>query len=111
MGLNEYQEGAMLTRTPETYREDKKIIYPTLGLTGEAGEVSDKVKKVLRDCNGDFDNEKRKAIALEVGDCLWYCAALAKDLGYSLEEIAKMNLDKLADRERRNKIHGEGDER
>lgn len=111
MELNDYQDAAMLTRTDDTYDENNVIIYPTLGLTGEAGEVSDKVKKVLRDNNGDFSVEQRKAIALELGDTLWYAAALAKDLGFTLEEICLMNLNKLADRKKRNKIHGNGDNR
>lgn len=108
---NEYQEAAMTTRTPETYDESKLIIYPTLGLAGEAGEVSDKVKKVLRDNKGEFTAEAKRAIALELGDVQWYCAALAKDLGYTIEEIWQMNLDKLADRKLRNRIHGNGDYR
>lgn len=111
MELNDYQDAAMLTRTDDTYDENNVIIYPTLGLTGEAGEVSDKVKKVLRDEKGIFSDDCKKAIALELGDTLWYAAALAKDLGFTLEEICLMNLNKLADRKKRNKIHGNGDNR
>lgn len=110
MELNEYQNGAMTTRTESTYGS-KKIVYPTLGLTGEAGEVADKVKKVLRDDEEVFTEEKKREIALELGDVLWYAAALAKDLGYTLEEVAQMNLDKLASRQKRDKIHGSGDHR
>lgn len=111
MTLNDYQQYAMCTRTPETYCENCRIIYPTLGLTGEAGETADKVKKVLRDHHGIFTNEQKRAIALELGDTLWYAAALALDLGYTLEEVCQMNLDKLSDRNLRNKIHGSGDNR
>lgn len=111
MTLNEYQQQAMTTRLPGTYDEGKKIIYPTLGLTGESGEVSDKVKKVLRDNGGDFNDEQRVAIAKELGDVMWYVAALAKDLDYSLDEICAMNLKKLSDRKNRNKLHGNGDDR
>lgn len=75
------------------YPTDMRIIYPTLGLTGEAGEVADKVKKVYRDNNGEFDNERRKEIAKELGDVLWYVANIATDLGYRLSEIAQMNVE------------------
>ena len=108
MTLNEYQEGA---RSTAIYPASRQIIYPTLGLTGEAGEVADKVKKVIRDSNDVFSDEKKHQIALELGDVLWYAAALAHDLGYTLEEVAQMNLDKLASRMQRDKIHGSGDER
>ena len=107
-GLNEYQQRALETAI---YTEDKKIIYPTLGLTGEAGEVADKVKKVLRDNNQVFDDERRKAIALELSDVMWYCATLANDLGYTLQEIAEMNYEKLSSRQKRGKINGNGDYR
>lgn len=112
LDLNGYQDAAMTTRTEQTYGSST-IVYPTLGLTGEAGEVADKVKKVLRGDNGtrEFDDEAREAIAYELGDVLWYAAALAKDLGYDLEDIARMNLRKLQDRQSRDKIHGNGDDR
>lgn len=108
MTLNEYQAAA---RRTAIYPAQRAIIYPTLGLTGEAGEVADKVKKVIRDNNDDFSAERRHQIALELGDVLWYAASLAHDLGYTLDEVAQMNVDKLASRMDRNKIHGEGDER
>lgn len=108
MTLNQYQEEALKTAI---YPEDKKIIYPTLGLTGEAGEVAEKVKKVIRDNNQEFTDEKKRQIALEISDVLWYCATLAHDIGYTLEDIAQMNVDKLASRQQRNKIGGSGDER
>lgn len=107
MTLNEYQAKAM-----ETAIYPLPIIYPTLGLTGEAGEVSDKVKKVIRDKGSDFSNPDTKhAIAEEIGDVLWYCATLSHDLGFSLEEIAQMNYEKLQSRKERGKLHGSGDER
>ena len=108
MTINEYQEGALRTAI---YPESRRIIYPTLGLTGEAGEVADKVKKVIRDNNDEFSDERKQQIALELGDVMWYAATLAHDLGYSLDEICQMNLDKLASRMQRNKLHGSGDER
>ena len=108
--FNEYEEEAMNTAV-----YDGEVIYPTLGLLSEAGEVADKIKKMMRDedidLGFDMSEEQRKAVALEVSDCLWYVAALASDLGYSLEDIANMNIEKLRDRKDRNAIHGSGDER
>ena len=87
------------------------VPYAVLGLVGEAGEVADKVKKVMRDRDGCYDADAKTQIAKELGDVMWYAAALADELGYSLEEIARMNLRKLADRRARNVIHGSGDDR
>ena len=86
-------------------------IYPTLGLVGEAGEVADKVKKVLRDNGGEFDASSIKALKLELGDVLWYISQLSSELGLSLEDVAKSNLEKLRSRADRGVISGEGDER
>lgn len=108
MKVNEYQDKAMTTAI---YGERFNIIYPTLGMCGESGEVSDKVKKVLRDFNGVFTDEKKLELAKEIGDVAWYIAALCRDLGYTMEEVLQMNLDKLASRKDRNVIQGEGDNR
>ena len=86
-------------------------IYPTLGLCGEAGEVADKVKKVMRDQNGVFTPEVIAALQLELGDVLWYVAQLATELGLELDQVAQANLDKLASRAARNVIAGSGDTR
>ena len=86
-------------------------IYPTLGLCGEAGEVADKVKKVLRDQGGEFSGEVIAALQLELGDVLWYVAQLATELGLELDQVAQANLDKLASRSARNVISGSGDSR
>ena len=108
MEINEYQKAALTTAV---YPEEKRIIYPALGMCGEAGEVADKVKKVIRDNNQDFTNDRKREIAKEIGDVLWYCATLSHDLGFSLEEVAQMNIDKLASRQRRGKLSGSGDNR
>jgi NTP pyrophosphatase (non-canonical NTP hydrolase) len=108
MTLNEYQTAAVKTAV---YGTGQQIIYPTLGLAGEAGEVADKVKKVIRDNDGVFTTEHKLAIAKELGDVLWYIAADARDLGFTLEEIAKMNIEKLESRQKRNVIAGSGDDR
>ena len=108
MTLDEYQKAALETAM---YPKEYKIIYPALGITGEAGECSDKIKKVIRDNNGEFTDEKKQEIAKEIGDVLWYCAVLSKDIGYSLEEIGILNIEKLQSRKVRNKINGSGDNR
>jgi NTP pyrophosphatase (non-canonical NTP hydrolase) len=103
MEMNDYQEQAAQTAI---YKAEHAVIYPALGLAAEAGEVANKVKKILRD--GTFN---REAIADEVGDCLWYIAALCRDLNVNMADLAKNNLQKLEDRKRRGKIAGEGDKR
>ncbi len=106
MTLNEYQQKALETAIYPT-----PIIYPALGLCGESGEVADKVKKVIRDNNSEFTSEKKAEIAKEIGDVLWYCATLSKDLGYTLDEIAEINYQKLHSRQLRGKLGGNGDNR
>ena len=83
--------------------------YPALGLAGETGEVCEKLKKAIRDEGGTITPERKALLAKELGDVLWYIAALATELGLSLEEIASGNLSKLAARKAQNKIHGDGD--
>ncbi len=104
--LNGYQ---MKARKYAIYPERMKITYPALGLAGEAGEVADKVKKIYRD--GRDDARFKSDIAREIGDVLWYCAALADDLGYSLQQIAEMNIYKLQRRMNKGTIVGDGDDR
>ena len=102
MTFDEYQEVA---RSTAMYPEDVKVVYPTLGLCGEAGEVAEKIKKHMR------DGRSLVGVGLELGDVLWYISALADDLGITLEEIAQANIDKLASRMNRGKLGGSGDER
>lgn len=108
MDFKEYQELAVKTAQ---YGTGDKIIYPALGLANEAGEVLGKIKKVLRDKKGDFNSANNAEIAAEIGDTLWYCAALANDLNISLDIIAKGNIEKLHDRQKRGVINGSGDNR
>ena len=107
--INYYQKEALKTAI---YPESYKIVYPALGLAGEAGEVANKVKKFVRD---GYDQEgfelKKGELASEIGDVLWYCAALARDIGYDLQHIAQGNIAKLNDRAKRGKIGGDGDNR
>lgn len=108
MTLDQYQEAALATAI---YPRDYGLIYPALGLAGEAGEVADKIKKTIRDHGGVFDAQAREAIMLEVGDVLWYIAALAREAGYSLEQVAQMNIGKLHARKVADTLHGDGDNR
>tara|TARA_Y100000589_G_scaffold278157_1_gene273538 strand:+ start:51 stop:380 length:330 start_codon:yes stop_codon:yes gene_type:complete len=109
MDLNDYQRESRKTALyPDVGRN---AIYPTLGLAGEAGEVADKVKKIIRDRNGLFDDESKEAIKFELGDVLWYVSQLSSELGYELEDVAYANLQKLNSRKNRGKIQGDGDNR
>ena len=109
MDLNYYQRESRKTALyPEV---GNNTIYPTLGLVGEAGEVADKIKKIIRDKNSLFDEDSKEAIKLELGDVLWYISQLSSELGYELEDIAHSNLQKLVSRKNRGKIQGDGDNR
>jgi NTP pyrophosphatase (non-canonical NTP hydrolase) len=109
MLISEYQE---LSRRTATYPgAGDNIVYPTLGLAGEAGEVAEKVKKLLRDDDGVMSDERREALAGELGDVLWYVAQVATEAGLDLEEIAQGNLDKLLSRQQRGVLSGSGDSR
>lgn len=89
----------------------KSFIYPTLGLMGEAGEVAEKFKKLFRDNKGILTKEKKEEIAYELGDVLWYLAQLSTELKLNFSYIAEKNLGKLDSRQKRNKLHGDGDAR
>ena len=109
MQLNEYQKRAVSTKM---YPANLAVIYPSLGLGGESGEVLEKVKKVVRDNNSDFTNaEFRTNMRKELGDVLWYVANIAEDLGISMDDIAMTNLEKLQSRKERGVLHGSGDNR
>lgn len=109
MRFEEYQKESR--RTALYPNAGNNFIYPTLGLCGEAGEVSEKIKKILRDKDGNVDEETRLAIKGELGDVLWYASQLASELGLSLEDIARHNLEKLFSRKRRGVLRGDGDNR
>ncbi|ABX08779.1 nucleoside triphosphate pyrophosphohydrolase family protein [Prochlorococcus marinus] len=109
MDLNQYQHKSRETALYPNRGQNP--IYPTLGLVGEAGEVADKVKKVLRDNNGAFNSEVKELIKYELGDVLWYLAQLSTELGFDLEDVAEANLAKLSSRASRGKLKGSGDSR
>lgn len=102
-----YQRAA--ARTGAAIATDHPIVYPTLGLANEAGEVAGKVKKIFRDRHGVVTDADREALTLELGDVLWYLSELCTRLGIRLEDVAARNVAKLADRAARGVIQGEGD--
>ena len=109
MNFSDYQ-----TKSRETAQYPSighAVIYPTLGLVNEAGEVAGKIKKIFRDKNGIFNDEARAALQAELGDVLWYIAQVCTELEISLEDVAEANLAKLLDRQARGKIQGDGDTR
>jgi NTP pyrophosphatase (non-canonical NTP hydrolase) len=91
--------------------KDMDILYPLIGLTGETGEVAEKIKKVYRDNDGYFDPLVRMEILKELGDCLWYINKMCIDLGFTFEDCALFNLDKIRKRKEQDKLHGNGDNR
>lgn len=108
MKFTDYQ---LQARTTAIYPESAQITYPALGLAGETGEVCEHIKKMLRDDTGIMSEERLLKIKKELGDCTWYLANLASDLGLDLGEIAQENLDKLFDRKERGVLKGDGDNR
>lgn len=108
MTFNEYQE---LAKSTAIYPETVRLIYPVLGLCGESGEVAEKVKKLFRDSKGEVTPEFKENLKKELGDVLWYLAAVSSDIGLNLGEVAQANYQKLKDRKERNMIHGSGDNR
>lgn len=110
MKFEEYQKRALSTvLTSED--EFKDLLHWVLGINGESGEIAEKVKKIIRDKGGKVSAEDKKELAKEIGDVLWYLAVFAEDLGMSLDDIAKANLDKLQSRKKRGVLGGSGDNR
>ena len=109
--LSDFDMYQKVAKTTAIYPREQAIIYPTLGLTGEAGEVANKVKKIIRDGSNSKDEKLVSEIKAEIGDCLWYIAVLADDFNIKLSDIASANLEKLAIRKKNNTIHGSGDNR
>lgn len=109
MNLSDYQNKALTTALYPNMGSNP--YYPALGLGGEVGEVLNKVKKIMRDHDGQITDEYREALKKELGDVLWYVAALASELDLDLDEIAQLNLEKLASRKERGVLSGDGDNR
>jgi NTP pyrophosphatase (non-canonical NTP hydrolase) len=108
MQLADYQR---ISRRTAEYPRDAWLSYPALGLAGEAGEVAEHAKKVIRDDAGEVTPERKAALAKELGDVLWYVAQIATELDLDLDAIAAGNLDKLLSRQRRGGLSGSGDDR
>lgn len=106
MHFNEYQRAAA-----ETAIYPEGLTYPSLGLCGEAGEVAELVKKMIRDDNSTLTPERRAKLKKELGDVLWYVSEVARQAGLELNEIALVNIDKLARRAHEGKINGDGSDR
>jgi NTP pyrophosphatase (non-canonical NTP hydrolase) len=110
MNLNDYQKQA-LTTAASTGDEFKDLLHWVLGINGEAGEVAEKLKKIIRDKDSVISQDDKQELSKEVGDVLWYLAVFAHQLGVDLEDIAQANLDKLQSRKQRGVIGGSGDNR
>jgi NTP pyrophosphatase (non-canonical NTP hydrolase) len=109
MDFSTYQN---LSRRTAVYPDlGANLAYPTLGLNGEAGEVAEIVKKLYRDRGGILDASTRKALAKELGDVLWYVAAICAEANLDMQSVAELNVEKLADRQSRDVLHGSGDNR
>lgn len=109
MNFDEYQKKSRETAIyPD---QGDNYIYPVLGLVGEAGEVAEKIKKILRDSKGEIDDRKKEEIKKELGDVLWYLSQLSTELDLSLGDIAELNIEKLQSRHKKGTLHGSGDDR
>jgi NTP pyrophosphatase (non-canonical NTP hydrolase) len=108
--FDDYQEKA-LTTAKFSEDEFKDTMHWVLGVSGEAGEIAEKFKKIIRDKNGEISESDRAELKKEIGDVLWYLAVLARQLGLSFEEVASDNLAKLKSRSERGVIGGSGDNR
>lgn len=111
MDFDEYQARASKTGSYNTDDQEYVLMYLSMGLAGESGEVIEKLKKVVRNDGGAVSAEKREDLKKELGDVLWYLSQLAKTLGLSLADVAETNIKKLADRAERGVIKSEGDSR
>ncbi len=109
MNFSDYQTKSRLTAKYPAIGHG--VIYPTLGLTNEAGEVAGKIKKIFRDKAGVIGEAEREALKGELGDVLWYLAQVCTEMNLSLEDVAEHNLEKLFSRLDRGKIGGDGDDR
>lgn len=109
IGFREYQyEAEKLAIYPNV---GENIVYPTLGLVGEAGEIANKVKKITRDDGGEITEERADQLLAELGDVLWYVAMIATELRWGLDYVAQVNLARLQNRAENGTLQGDGDER
>lgn len=109
LNFNDYQFEAI--RTAIYPNRGSNFVYPALGLCGEAGEVAEKIKKIIRDKGGKLDVLAIDGIVKELGDVMWYVAALCCELQVNMEDVARINLEKLAARKAQGTLGGSGDNR
>lgn len=106
--LEDYQR---FVKSTKVYDKEYELVYPILGLTNEAGEVAGKLKKIMRDENGQLSQESFDSLIAELGDVLWYVTAIADDLGVQISDIFYENYMKLQSRQARGVLKGSGDKR
>ena len=113
MNIQDYSDAAISTDLFDQTEaiDSHAMLEKVFGLVGEAGEVAEKFKKLLRDKDGKATDDDKKELAKELGDVLWYVNSVGMYLGFSLDEIAQMNLDKVLSRKARGKTKGSGDNR
>lgn len=111
LNFENYSKQAWEMAMASTSDDSSLLPIFVMGLCGEAGEVSEKFKKLLRDSKGEMTEAFKQEVAKELGDVLWYINALSKKLDISLEDVAKANLDKIKSRRDRGVQHGSGDNR
>ena len=109
MNLNEYQTLALRTAAPKDKKNE--LFHLLLGLCGEAGEIAEKTKKIVRDHDSDFTKLDKDDLTKELGDVLWHVAVVANYFDISLDTVGETNIKKLADRLKRGAIGGSGDNR
>ena len=115
MNFNDYQKLAKKTDYFSSKNERKifgnNLVNATLGLAGESGEFADKIKKLYRDRKGKMDVATKQDLIHELGDILWYIAKMARELDVKLDDVARLNIEKLMSRKKRGVITGQGDHR
>jgi len=109
MNMNDYQQAALKTASQKS--KPNEVFHLLLGLMGETGEIAEKAKKIIRDEKSDFSKFDTADLTKELGDVLWYVAVLADYFDIPLDKVAQLNVEKLASRQARGKIHGSGDNR
>lgn len=109
--IDEYQDQAVSTAIYPGRGTFQGVTYCALKLAGEAGEVAEKIGKVIRDDNSEVTEARREDLKKELGDVAWYIAALSSELGFTFEEVLEANLKKLASRKARGVLGGSGDDR
>lgn len=113
MDFNEYQRLAATTDVGTAAQDclEPGFLYYVMGIAGEAGEISEKFKKLFRDKKGIVDEDFKNIVIKEMGDVQWYMARLCSQFDIPFETVFTTNIEKLASRKKRGKLHGDGDER